>query len=190
MGATAWLATRWLRRRWPAALSVAILVAVGGTCTMLAFAASDRTANAYTDYVDREDVGDVVINPGFATREIVDVIRGLPGVERVTSSVLLTASLEEATPIRRPPPAVTDVVDESTVFVLGSSDGRYFEMDRPAVQSGRMPTGASEAVVTPETSTAFDLHIGDVVPVSFWNFGLEYGLDEAELEARANEIVA
>jgi hypothetical protein len=185
-----WVARRWLARRWAAAVLVAAIVAAGGACTMVALAASERTSNAYTDYIERADVGDVVINPSFGTREIADLISGLPGVRRMTTSVLLTASLEASGPVPRPPPEVVDAVDEETTFVLGSVDGRYFDMDRPVVQSGRMPTGASEAVVTTETSDAHGLGVGDVVPMSFWQFGVPYGLDEEQLAARENEIVA
>jgi hypothetical protein len=190
MNGTAWLARRWLARRWPATVLVAVIVAAGVACSMVALAASERTSNAYTDYVERADVGDVVINPSFGSREIAEVIGGLPGVQRMTTSVLLTASLEESGPIRRPPPEVTDVVDETAMFVLGSVDGRYFDMDRPVVQSGRMPTFAGEAVITPETSAAHDLGVGDVVPMTFWQFGVPIGLDEEQLAARENEIVA
>jgi hypothetical protein len=179
-----------LARRWPAALPVALIVAAGGAATMVAVAASDRTSNAYSDYLERADVGDVIINPAMATQEIAEEIRGLPGVERVTMSALLTTSFDQLEPMPRPDAAVTDVIDENTTFVLGSSDGRYFDMDRPVVQSGRMPTGAGEAVITPETSAAHDLHVGDVVPMSFWGLGIPDGLVGEALEQFENEIVA
>ena len=68
--ATRWLAVRWLRRRVLAVVPLAVILAAGVTGTMLALAASQRTADAYGAYQGRADIGDVVINPSWATREI------------------------------------------------------------------------------------------------------------------------
>lgn len=46
-----WLATRWARRRWVAALPVVLLVAVGATGATLALSSAQRTATAYDDYL-------------------------------------------------------------------------------------------------------------------------------------------
>jgi hypothetical protein len=184
-----WLARRWLGQRWMAVVPVLLIVGVGATGTMVSLAAADRTSNAYADYLERSEVGDVVINPAAATQEIADVIRNLPGVERMTTSALMLVSFEEGKPGPRPGPEVTDAVDDKSAFTLASADGRYFDMDRPAVQSGRMPTGPNEAVVTPETAKALDIHTGDVVPVSFWQFGIADGLEGAALDEYLTEDV-
>ena len=171
VGSTAWLRDAGSGGDGSPSCPFALVVGLGGAATMLAIAAADRTANAYADYLDRSDVGDVVINPAVARQEIDAVIRNLPGVERVTTSALFTVSFDEGKPMRQPGPEVTDVIDDRSAFVLGSHDGRYFDMDRPAVSAGRMPTGPSEAVVTPETAVALDIEVGDVVPMSFWHSG-------------------
>jgi FtsX-like permease family len=164
VGATGWIARRWFRRRVVAMVPLALLV-IGATGTLVALGAADRTAGAYDEYVDRSEVGDVVLNPSIYTTEIDRLIRTLPGVERVTSDAFFTATLDDGAP--RPASAVENP-DGPAVFVQGSVDGRYVAMDRPALRAGRLPTGTNEALVSGETADAFDLDVGDVVPVSFW----------------------
>jgi hypothetical protein len=52
--------------------------------------------------------------------------------------------------------------------VRGSSDGRYHDMDRPALVAGRLPTGHDEAMVSRELADAEGIELGDTYPVSFW----------------------
>jgi hypothetical protein len=49
----------------------------GTAGTAIAFAGAQRTSSAYRDYLDRADVGDVVINPSTSTREIDEHLRSL-----------------------------------------------------------------------------------------------------------------
>ncbi|CAN5660462.1 hypothetical protein BH20ACT2_BH20ACT2_23450 [soil metagenome] len=161
-----WLASRWLRRRGLAILALAVIVAVGTAGAIVAVGAADRTAGAYADYLERSEVGDVVVNPSTSTREIADVISRQPEVDDVTSDAVFNATVggDES------PQPRSDVGDQSTgsLFVRGSTDGRYLDMDRPAVRSGRMPTGPREAVITQHTADAGQVRIGDVLRIAFW----------------------
>ena len=150
---TWWLTSHWLRRRWLAVVPAALVLAVGTVGAALAFSTAQRTSSAYEDYLDRADVGDLVINASRNTREIDEAIRTLPGVEQVTSDALYFVSGDEGEPRRR------DSVEEGTEFVAprGSADGRYLDMDRPIVQSGRLPTGPNEAAVTVEMAERFGI---------------------------------
>ncbi len=162
----AWLVGRWLRRRWLAVVPLAVVVAVGTTGTIVALDAADRTARAYADYLERSEVGDVVVNPSTSTREIAEVIRSHPEVDDVSSDVVFNATINgDESPQPR-----GDVGDQSSglLFVRGSADGRYLDMDRPAVRSGRLPTGPHEAVITKHTADTGDLGIGDVIRIVFW----------------------
>ncbi|MGI9028505.1 MAG: hypothetical protein ACR2HP_00745 [Ilumatobacteraceae bacterium] len=153
-----WLSTRWLRRRWPAMIPIALIVAAGTTGTAIALSTAERTADAYDDYRRRSEVGDVVINPDTNTAQIDEVIRTLPGVERVTMDPYFVTTLDDGRPRPR---AEVGYVGGSEIIVHGSSDGRYTEMDRPAVQSGRMPANAIEAAITVDTAVSQGLGIGD-----------------------------
>jgi len=134
------------------------IVAAGTTGTAIALSTAERTADAYDDYRRRSEVGDVVINPDTNTAQIDEVIRTLPGVERVTMDPYFVTTLDDGRPRPR---AEVGYVGGSEIIVHGSSDGRYTEMDRPAVQSGRMPANAIEAAITVDTAVSQGLGIGD-----------------------------
>jgi hypothetical protein len=159
-----WLAARWLRRRWVAMVPLAITVAVGTAGTVLALATAHRTSTAYGDYLERANVGDLVINPSTNTAEIEQAIRTLPGVEQVTSHAFLQVSNDDGA--TRSPYELEE--SSETASVRGSPDGRYLDMDRPVVRSGRLPTGPNEAVVTADMADEFDLSVGDIEPLAFW----------------------
>ena len=186
LGALAWLGGRWIRRRWLALLPLLLVVAVGTAAAMIALGAADRTRTAYPDYLQRAEVGDVVLNPSLSTNEIDEVIRNLPGVEAVTSSSLFSVTDDDGQPRTR---QEVESSGSAFTFVIGSSDGRFLEMDRPAVQAGRMPTGASEAAITVDAAKALGLKVGDVMPLSFWQPGLPDGLAGEELERYGAEEI-
>ena len=168
---------------------LAVVLAVGVTGTMLALAASQRTADAYGAYQRRADIGDVVINPSWATREIDSVIRSLPGVEQVTVSALLTISPDDGAP--RPRAAVDDP-DSIPILgaVFGSPDGGYVDMDRPIVVEGRLPTGPDEMVMTAALAEVVgDLEVGDTTPMAFWEGVLLESAVEGDYEAYLAEEV-
>ncbi len=168
---------------------LAVVLAVGVTGTMLALAASQRTADAYGAYQRRADIGDVVINPSWATREIDSVIRSLPGVEQVTVSALLTISPDDGAP--RPRAAVDDP-DSIPILgaVVGSPDGGYVDMDRPIVVEGRLPTGPDEMVMTAALAEVVGgLEVGDTTPMAFWEGVLLESAVEGDYEAYLAEEV-
>ncbi len=181
---TWWLTSHWLRRRWLAVVPAALVLAVGTVGAALAFSTAQRTSSAYEDYLDRADVGDLVINASRNTREIDEAIRTLPGVEQVTSDALYFVSGDEGEPRRR------DSVEEGTEFIAprGSADGRYLDMDRPIVQSGRLPTGPNEAAVTVEMADRFGIAVGDVQPLSFWR-ALPDLVEGERFDALKSEVV-
>jgi hypothetical protein len=173
VAATGWLIRHRLQRRWVALVPLALIVMLGSTGALVAAGAADRTASAYSRYLDRADVGDVVINPSLSTTEIDEVIRGLPGVRSVTRDALFVASLDDGA--RR---TVSESIDDGAdIQVRGSVDGRYTRMDRPAITEGRFPTGPSEALVSAELADARDVEIGDELPLSLWRPADELLLD-------------
>ena len=165
MGTVAWLIRSRLRARAAASVVIALVALLGSTGTLLAAGAAERTSHAYARYLDRADVGDVVINPSLVSKDIDHAIRTLPGVVSVTSSALLLGAIYDG-----PPPTKTQLDnDASSALVLGSVDGRYTRMDRPVLVAGRMPTGPHEVLVNVEDAQREHRKVGDVVPLSFWS---------------------
>jgi hypothetical protein len=163
MGGVRWLIRSRLRARRAALVVIGLVVALGATGTLVALGAADRTANAYSRYRERANVGDVTINPSLFSKDIDRVIRTLPGVESVTSAALFAAG----DPDQPRPTDAESAAQSESVQVLGSPDGRYVDMDRPALREGRLPTGHNEVLVNVELADAEHIHIGDVLPLGF-----------------------
>jgi hypothetical protein len=161
----AWLIRAQLRSRRAALAVIALVAALGATATFAAAGASNRTAHAYSRYLDRASVSDVVINPSLVSSDIDRVVRELPGVDSVATSALFLASVYEG-----PAPTKAQLdTDPTGALVLGSVDGRFIRMDRPALVKGRMPTGRNEVLVNIEEAHDGHVTVGDIVPLSFWS---------------------
>ncbi|MGH9187988.1 MAG: FtsX-like permease family protein [Acidimicrobiales bacterium] len=166
-GVSWWLIARRVRQRWPALATLAVIVTVGATAALVPLGAADRTASAYDRYLDRANVGDVVVNPVLPTADIDAVIRDLPGVRTVTSSDVFLAAIDAGGPYTF---AELDYDPVNAVLqVYGSTDGRYTTMDRPVVSRGRYPSGRNEALVNRELAATMQLDIGDEVPLAFFS---------------------
>jgi hypothetical protein len=162
---TAWVARRQLRRRWLAHVPIALIVALGATATLVSLAAAARTDSAYDRYLERADVGDLLLSPVLNTADIDAVVRDLPGVRAATSDAVFLAGIDEGAPHT----SVEVRAFATNVQVLGSVDGRHTAMDRVALDAGREPTGRNEALVSVELADARGIAVGDVLPISFWS---------------------
>jgi putative ABC transport system permease protein len=184
-GGTAWLTWRWLRRRWLGALPLLVIMLVGTTGTIVALGTAQRTSEAFDRYLQRANVGDVVINPSVNSTEVDAVIRSLPGITEVTTESLFMVTNDDGAP--RPRRVVDEGgVESGTVSgVFGSHDGRYVDMDRPVIRAGRLPVGPSEVALSVATAEAEGLELGDVVPLAFWRLRVDGWLSP---EAAAGEF--
>ena len=162
MGARTVLASATARRQWRALIGLAALLAIGLGVSLAATAVAARTERAYDAYLDRADVGDVVVNPALATRRAAAIIAETPGVRSVVSDDLLTATLDDGEP------RTQAQVDSGFVQLRTSDNGRYVTQDRPVILAGRMAQEGAEAVVSRETAELFDLEVGDELPIAFW----------------------
>jgi len=176
-GFVATIARGQLRRQWAALLALAIVVALGGGVALGAAIAADRTDRAYPDYVDRADVTELVINPSLSSQAMADAIENFDGVRSVHSNSLMAAQIGNV----QPAPLGELAGSEPWLQVLGSPDGRWLDVDRPAVTSGRLPTGDHELFVSEEVRellesvVGHDVAVGDTVDLSFFWSGLFEG---------------
>lgn len=173
------LASRALRGgRW-SLLGLALVVALGGGASLTAAVAAHRTDHAYGAYVRDAAIADLVVNPSVRTREIDEAIRGFDGVEAVRVDTLLFASVVATGPVR-----IADAPEEDAwLQVKGSTDGRYVDVDRPAVSEGRVPSGDREVFVSSDYRPELEqilgrpLAVGDHIDVGFFWAGSLDGYD-------------
>ncbi|MEJ7799036.1 MAG: FtsX-like permease family protein [Ilumatobacter sp.] len=162
MSATLWVARRHLRRRWASVLPFFAVIAAGSTGGLVAMNAAYQTDAAYSAYLERAEVGDLLVNPSIQTAQIDRMIRGLPGVTEVVSADLFYAAFGEF--------ASTDeaqTIASAVITVFGSDDGRYVSIDRLAYRAGRAPMGTNEAVLSVEAADLTGLGLGDQIPLTF-----------------------
>ena len=181
---------RWLRRRRLAALPLLLIVLAGTTGTILALGTAQRTSAAFGRYLERANVGDVVVNPSVSSTEVDAVIRSLPGVTEVTTESLFMVTNDEGAPRQRRLVDQGGVESGSVSGVFGSHDGRYTDMDRPVVQAGRLPTGPSELALSATAAEAEHWEIGDIVPLAFWRLGLADGLSPEVAAEFGEEVIS
>lgn len=159
----AWaLAGSTIRGRRGALAGLCVVIALGTGVSLASFEAAQRTERAYPTYLERADVGDLVVNPSLSTARAEETIRTTPGVAAYTSDDLLVATLDDGAPRRQ------GVVDSPQVYLRMSDNGRYTTQDRPVVHEGRMVRSGREAFVNREAADFFGLQVGDEVPLSFW----------------------
>jgi hypothetical protein len=136
------------RRQAAALVAVVLVVALGLGAGLTSLEAAHRTERAYPDYLERAEVGDLVVNPGFPTRRIERILRETPGVVDLASDGLLSAG-----------PSETALFSQVRV----SEDGRYVRQDRPVVRDGRMIGHGQEAFLSTEAADEFDVEVGDTL---------------------------
>ena len=183
MGVMAVLARYGVRRQRGALLAIALVFALGIGAGLTSLELAERTDRAYAQYRDDADVAELVVNPSMTTDETADLLRGIDGVESVTSDALLTAMPD----VRAVGGELDDV--DNFLQVRVSTDGRYRTQDRPVVHEGRMIRDGAEAFISAGTATDLGLTVGDRVPLLvFWS-GEEFTTEDDELVSRALDSV-
>jgi hypothetical protein len=143
-------------------MGIAVLLALGIGVSVTGFAIAARTDRAYDRYLHAAEVGDLVVNPSLSTARAAEIIGASRGVRSVATDDVLTATIDDGAP------RTQSEVDSNFVQVRVSMDGRYVDQDRPVITTGRMLRRGDEAVVSREAAKAFDLEVGDRMPIAFW----------------------
>lgn len=150
------------RRRIPALGALAVVIALGVGVSLAAVEAAARTERVYPTYLRKANVGELVINPSFATERAEEIIAATPGVTGYTSDDFMIATVDDGAPRRQ------SVVDSTSLQLRMSANGRYVTQDRPVVHEGRMIRSGMEAFLSREAAAALDVDVGDDIPLVFW----------------------
>ena len=145
-----------------------------------------RRPTAYRRYLERANVGDVVLNPSVKTTEVDAVIRDLPGVVEVTTDTFFTVTDDDGRPRK------LSEFDDAGVGPHVRLPRRPLHGDGPARRRGRTAADrcSSEVGVNQATADAEGLAIGDVVPLAFWPSVLDDGLTPQQVEDLQDEVFA
>ena len=180
------LAGRALRGGLGFLVGLVLVVALGGGASIGAAVAAYRTDHAYADYVESAEVTELVVNPSLSSPEMDEAIRGFDGVAEVHVDTLLLGSflVTEPTTLAE----ATANADENWLQFRGSLDGRYVDVDRPAITEGRPPAGDHELFVSTDYREDLErlldrpLDVGDQVDVGFfWSATLDGAVEPDEL---------
>lgn len=147
-----------LRSGWRAAVSLVLLIGIGGGAAIGAAAGANRTATAYDRYRAELRAHDATISSGQGPFPYAAEINALPGVE----SAGLTAAVQVNVHFPKPSP---DSFAGRGYVSVGADYG--YTIDRPKLLAGRLPDPGvpTEAVVNRFFSGEFGLSIGDTLKV-------------------------
>jgi hypothetical protein len=160
MGATTLLGRSAMRGSRRSQLGLIALLTIGVGTALASMTVAWRTDHAYTDYLRRADVNQLVVNPLLITDRLLDLVRSTPGVEKVSMSRLLNLETDDID-------AALQAEFGDTTQPLGSEGGRYLDVDRPTILEGRMLSAENEIFVNRGAADHYDLHVGDEISVTF-----------------------
>jgi hypothetical protein len=70
------LARTAFRRSWGGLIAIVLVLAIGLGAAVTAIEAADRTVSAYPDYLERNEVADLVVNTVLANERTQEIIEG------------------------------------------------------------------------------------------------------------------
>jgi hypothetical protein len=168
VGATGYWLGRDLRRRWVAALGLALLVGLALCVPLTASAAARRTASSldrmrdelrpYHADVQFEDEGD-------APDDALERIRSIPGVEVASEGISVLAR-----------PKGTDLEFGTAFGQAGIGPELGTELERLRLESGRRPAAPDEVALRPSVARELGVGVGDRVEIETLTWD---GLDAA-----------
>ena len=160
MAATFLLGRSAMRESRRSHIALVALLTVGVGTTLASMTVAWRTDHAYTDYVRRANVNQLVINPLLITDRLLDLVRSTPGVENVSMGRMLNLETDDID-------AAAQAEFGDTTQPLGSVGGRYIDFDRPTIIKGRMISAEDEIFVNRAAAEHYDFQVGDEVSVTF-----------------------
>ncbi len=147
-----------LTGRWRVLTAAGLLLGIGFGVSLASFAAARRTASAYERILVASDAPDAAVTHGRALDESARMLQSVKGVtsQRVYAGFLGSAA----------------GVDPAYTTALIAPTGDRFPLERPQVQSGRLPDADAPDEVFVNAGSAADggLRIGQRLHFSFFRF--------------------
>ena len=174
---------RTFRRRWPALLTLTVLVALLGGLAMAAVAGARRTQSAYPAYLASSHASDLQV--GFYTNEGASVagdlyspvvtarFAALPHVRHVSAVVQMFAAPAD----KNGKPDIPPPLQNNIVYTEGSFGGYGFTRDGVVADESRLadPRRPDEMMATPEAARLLHWKVGQMV--SFDIFSIQQLFD-------------
>lgn len=121
-----------LRRLWPQALAIALVIAGGVTTLVMGVGSSRSLEETRTAYYERYRFADVFANLRRAPKSLVDQIAQIPGVAAVDARIAKLALLD-----------IPDLAEPATGLFISLPEIGEPVLDQPYMRLGRMPDPAS-----------------------------------------------
>lgn len=150
-----------LRGRWLGLVAVALLMGIAGGLGLASIAGARRTATLFERHLEASRAADVEIDPGTLDEGSDQAIRALPGVEEASWWATISAY----------PLDDEGRLDEEYVGALSfTTDGRYLDMDRVALEDGRLldPEAEDEVLLNPAWADALGIGVGAEFPLGLF----------------------
>jgi hypothetical protein len=152
------------RRRWGGYLAIVLLIGLVGGVSMGAVAGARRTQSSFRAFLASTNPSDisVPILGGGNNPPLIRAIARLAHVKRVERAAF--PNVYELG-VNGAPSA-----GPSSVGLIGSADGEYFNQDRAVAVQGRTadPRREDEMVITADVGRALHVHVGSVLRFGFW----------------------
>ena len=145
------------------AVALVLLIGVAGGASLGAAAGARRTASVVERLRSNSHIYDVNINP------LEDVPAAKWGEVDRLSQVARTVHLVGRLGARLKPDGSLDIGWLSAVQVVVTDRTYMRDVDRPRVVAGRLPELPNDAVVNQRAADKLNLHVGDRVPVRFFD---------------------
>ena len=155
-----------LRRNRGGYLAIALIVGIIGGVAMGSVAAARRTQSAFPRILAASNPSNLDVDPGGYNPQVLNRIRGLPGVASGKAYVALYG-------LRALPSGFADprTFFNQQVELVVSLDGLYFSQDRVIITSGRRanPRRPGEVVISEQTAARFGLHVGQSLTINLYS---------------------
>jgi hypothetical protein len=152
------------RDRWPAYLSLVLLIGLVGGVALGSVAAARRTQSAFPAFLASTNPSDLDIDNGEYDPKLLKQVAGLPQVTSVQSYVSLNIY----------PVKPNGTADQANPFgnleEAGTLSKLYLSQDKVTIVAGRMldPRRRDQVVVSKFAATLFGLHVGQREPVGIF----------------------